>query len=151
MGATDIGGMDSRDIIVVLMVIAGIVLVVTGVFQILRRYVFLKNRCTAQVGGDIFDKELSVKHSSNDSSDTVSYYVKYCYIVNGVAYTKRRSVSKGRYETTRKRENITVLYDPTKPKRHYVLQIKFYLIPTVSAIALGVVLLLCPLFIGQLG
>jgi len=130
--------MEASDVLVVLI---GSALVVIGVFLILRRYVFLKNRCTAQTGGKILDVERTERQRDVDSSKTVSYYMKYHYFVSGVEYAKRRRVSKRQYRAAGKHDSFTVFYDPSKPKRHYVAELKFRIFFTLLLIALGVVIL----------
>jgi len=131
--------MEASDILVVL---AGLVLVVYGIFQLLRRYVFLKNRCTAQVDGNILETERNVKeHHDSDRPNTVTYYLKYHYLVDGVEYAKKRMVSKRQLKVIGKHDDFTVFYDPSKPKRHYVLELKFRMLFTLTLIAIGAILL----------
>jgi len=136
--------MGASDILVVLI---GLALVVAGIFQILRRYVFLKIRCTAQVGGNILEAERNVREH-DDSPDTVSHSLKYHYFVDGVEYVKKRSVGKRQYKATGKYGDITVFYDPSKPKRHYVSELKFRVLLTLGLIALGAIILYYPYYNG---
>ena len=139
------GAMDSSDILVILI---GVALVAGGVFLILRRYVFLKSRCTARVGGKILDKERDlVEHG--DGTTSVSYSMKYHYYVNGVEYKKNRKIGKRQLRGTG--NDITVFYDPSKPKRHYVSDLKFRIFVTLGLIALGAVLIYYPIYYGLLG
>ena len=138
--------MEASDILIVL---AGAALVVYGFFQILRRYVFLKNRCTARVAGTVLGMESTVTERSNDRVSR-SYYLRYRYLVDGVEYSKRRSLSKRQNRAISKDDDFTVVYDPSKPKRHYVLEIKFRLLFTLSLIALGALLLYFPYYNGLL-
>jgi len=130
--------MEASDILVIL---AGMVLVVSGVFQILRRYVFLKNSCTAQVAGNILKMERNEKQRDVDSPTTVTYYMNYRYCVDGIEYVKKRMISKRQDKAIGKYNDFTVFYDPSKPKRHYVLQLKFNMLLTLILIAIGVIIL----------
>jgi len=129
--------MGSSDILVVLI---GVALVVGGVFLILRRYAFLYSRCSARVGGKILDTERNVREHY-DQPDSVSYSAKYHYFVDGIEYVKKRRVSKRQLKAIRKHDDFTVFYDPSKPKRHYVLEIKFRMLLTLTLIAIGAILL----------
>jgi len=139
------GAMDSSDILVILI---GVALVAGGVFQILRRYVFLKSRCTAQVGGNILDAERDVVEHG-DGTTSISYSMKYHYFVDGVEYVKKRKIGKRQLKGTG--NDITVFYDPSKPKRHYVSDLKFRILITLGLIALGALLIYYPIYYGLLG
>jgi len=134
--------MDTSDYIVFFI---GAAFIVFSFFQIFRRYFFLEKRCTAQIGGNILDIERNVTDHTDDTPTTVSYHVKYHYLVGGVNYQKRRSISKRAYKSLNKNPgsnfDITVFYDPSKPKRHYVLEIKFRIIFKLILIALVATLL----------
>jgi len=130
--------MDASDILVVLI---GLALVLIGVFQILRRYVFLKSHCKARVAGKTLDVERTERQRDVDSYKRVSYYVNYHYFVDGVEYARRRMISKRQLKAIGKHDDFTVFYDPLKPKRHYVLEIRFRILFTLLLIALGAVLL----------
>jgi len=144
MGATAIGGMDAINIGGI---VIGSALIVYGVFRLLRQFFFLKKSCTAQVAGTVLDMERNVKTSSDDSSSTVTYYMKYKYLVDGAEYVKKRTVSRRQYKAVGRHDNFTVLYDPLKPKRHYVIEIKFRMILTLGLIAIGAILLWVFLFL----
>lgn len=134
--------MDASEILIVA---AGLVLVFNGLFQMFRRYIFLRNRCTAAVSGKILDMEIDAKNRDNSISDTTSYSVKYGYCANGAEYIKKRSISKRKYRSLNRDPDsagdITVFYDPEKPKRHYVSEITFHLALTLFTIAIGIILL----------
>jgi len=134
--------METSDILIIL---AGAVLVAGGIFMILRRYVFLKMSCTARVGGKVLDIERNVTRHI-DKPDRVSHSMKYHYFVDGVEYAKSRSVGKHQLKTTGDQGYITVCYDPSKPKRHYILELKFRMLMTLGLIALGAVLLYYPYY-----
>jgi len=128
--------MEASDILVVLI---GVALVAGGIFQILRRYIFLQGSCTVQVPGIILDSESNERQRSTDSRNRVTRYIKYQYIVDGVEYVKKRSVGKRQLKGTG--NGLTVFYDQSKPKRHYVSDIKFRMLLTLTLIAIGAVLL----------
>jgi len=130
--------MEASDILVVLI---GLALVLIGIFQILRRYVFLKSHCKARAAGSLLGMERTERQRDVDSYNRVSYYVKYQYFVDGVEYVKKRTVSKRQYKTIGSHADFTVFYDQSKPKRHYVLELKFRMLFTLLLIALGAVLL----------
>jgi len=124
----------------ILVVLAGWVLVISGVFLILRRYVYLKSCCTVRVVGNILDMERNVREHY-DQPDSVSFSMKYRYFVDDVEYVKRRSIGKRQLKATRNSYEVTVFYDPTRPKRHYVLELKFRMLLTLTLIAIGAILL----------
>ena len=130
--------MEASDILVVLV---GSVLIVGGIFHMLRRFIFLKSRCTAQVGGDVLEMERNERQRSVDSRSTGTYYMKYQYFVDGVEFVKKRMISKRQYKAIGKHDYYTVFYDPSKPKRHYVLELKYNMLLTLGLIAIGAVLL----------
>ena len=134
--------MESSDILVVLI---GAALVIGGVFVILRRYLFLKVRCSARVSGKLLGVETNVTHNF-DEPDRVSHSMKYHYYVNGVEYKKSRKIGKRQLKGTG--SDLTVYYDPSKPKRHYVSDLKFRIFATLGLIALGAVLLYFPWYNG---
>ena len=127
MDATDIGG-----------IIIGLALVLIGVLMLLNRYT-LKKRCTAQVAGTLLDIHISERDEDSNSSPTIT--AKYIYPVDGVEFVKKRMLSKGQYRALGKHDDFTVFYDPAKPKRHYVLEIKFRIVLTIVLIAIGALLL----------
>ena len=137
--------METSDILVILL---GAALVAGGVFQILRRFVFLKSRCSARVSGKILDRERNVIEH-DDRSSSVSYSMKYHYYVSGVEYKKNRRIGKRQLKGTG--YDITVFYDPAKPKRHYVSELRFRLSATLGLIVLGALLLYYPIYYGLLG
>ena len=139
--------MQTSDILVVL---AGAALVVYGVFGILRRYVFLQTRCTARVPGAILGMERTETEHGDDDRVTRTYYIKYHYFVDGVEYSKKRSLSKRQHRALGKDDEFTVVYDPSGPKRHYVLEIKFRLLLMLGLMALGALLLYFPYYDGLL-
>jgi len=71
--------------------------------------------------------------------------------VDGAEYVKRRMISKRQGKAIGQHHDFTVFYDPSKPKRHYVLQLKFRMFFTLSLIALGAILLYFPYYNGLLG
>jgi len=129
-----------------IVIFVGLAFIVGSIFLILRQYFFLKKRCTAQVGGNILYMGRNENHYDDDSPTTVSYSVKYRYYVDGVEYSKKRKVSKRTYKSmgpsSTSNFDITVFYDPSKPKRHYVLEIKFRIIRRLFLIALITALLI---------
>jgi len=129
--------MDTSEYIVIF---AGSAFIVGSIFLILRRYFFLEKRCSSQVGGNILYMDRNVSDHTDDSPTTVSYSIKYHYMVDGVDYQKRRAISKRAYKSLGPNPgsnfDITVFYDPSKPKRHYVLEIKFRIIWRSFLIAL---------------
>jgi len=129
-----------------LIVIAGAALVVSGISMIIRRFIFLKGCCTAWVYGSIIDMERTEKQRYTDSSRTVSYYLKYHYVVNGAEYSNRRRVGKRQLKLKGNTNYITVFFDPNKPKRHYVYELKFRMMITLLLIALGGLLLYYPFY-----
>jgi len=133
-----------------IVIVAGMVIVVSGVFQILRRYVFLKKSCSARVGGNILGTERNVRQNDDISSSSISYYIKYHFFVDGFEYEKRRKVSKRQYKAIGGHDVLTVFYDPSKPKRHYVLELKFRMLLTLGLIALGALLIYYPFYYGLL-
>ena len=139
--------METSDYIVFLI---GLAIIVGGIFQLLRRFLFLKSRCTARVGGNVLGSERNVRQNDDISSSSVSYYIKYHFFVDGFEYEKRRRVGKRQYKAIGKHDVLTVFYDPSKPKRHYVLQLKFRMLLTLSLIALGALLLYYPFYNGLL-
>ena len=139
MGASDL-----------LVVFIGVVLVAGGIFQILRRYIYLKNRCTVQAPGSILDMEQTEKERDADSTRSISYYINYRYYAYGAEYVKRRMVSKRQYKAIGKHDNLNVFYDPSKPKRHFVLELKFRIVFTLGLIAIGAILLYYPIYYGLL-
>ena len=130
--------MEAGDILVVLI---GAALIVGGVFQIIKRFIFLSTSCTLRVPGTILDKERSERQQFTDSSKRVTYYLTYQYFVDGVEYSKRRSIGKRQLKVTGNPGEITIFYDPSKPKRHYVSELKFRMLLTLTLIAIGVILL----------
>ena len=141
--------METSDILIFL---TGFVLVVNGVIQIVNRYVFLVNRCTAQVSGNILNTEVDNEKSNESISKSTSYSVKYNYMADGVEYTKKRSINKRMYRSLYQESgsaiDINVFYDPSKPKRHYVAEIKFRMLLTLGLIILGAFLLYYPYYYG---
>ena len=141
--------METSDILIFL---TGLVLVVNGVIQIVNRYVFLVNRCTAQVSGNILNTEVDNEKSSESISKSTSYSVKYNYMADGVEYIKKRSINKRMYRSLYQKSgsviSINVFYDPSKPKRHYVTEIKFRMLLTLGLIILGAFLLYYPYYYG---
>jgi len=134
--------METSDILIVL---AGALLVAGGIFTILRRFVFLKMSCTARVVGKILDRERNITQHIN-KPDKVSHSIKYHYFVNGVEYAKGRSIGKHQLKATGDEGYINVFYDPSKPKRHYIQELKFRMLLTLGLIALGAVLLYYPYY-----
>ena len=136
------GAMETGDILLVLI---GAALVIGGVFVILRRYLFLKVRCSARVGGILLGVETNVKHNY-DEPDRVSHSMKYHYFVDGVEYKKSRTIGKRQLKGSG--NDLTIFYDPSKPKRHYIVDLKFRMLLTLGLIALGAVLLYYPWYNG---
>ena len=128
--------MEASDILVVLI---GVALIAGGIFQILRRYIFLQGSCTVRVHGSILESEINETQRYTDSRNRATRYIKYQYFVDGVEYVKKRSVGKRQLKGTG--NDLTVFYDPSKPKRHYVSDIKFRMLLTLTLIAIGVILL----------
>ena len=128
MDATDIGG-----------IIIGAALVVYGVFRLVRRF-YLKSRCVSQVAGTAL-KIHSTEESNPDSWGTHTFSIKFKYFVDGAEYVKKRMLSKRQYNAIGKHDYFTVFFDPSKPKRCYVSEIKFRMILTLSLIAIGAILL----------
>jgi len=128
--------MDTSGYIVIL---AGLIVIAVIIFQPVRRYFFLKKHSTTQVGGSITEMGRSENQRDDDSPTTVSYSMKYQYSVDGVEYSKSRSLSKRTYSTLSHDPNaesdITIFYDPSKPKRHYILEIKYRIILRLALIA----------------
>jgi len=120
--------------------LVGVVLVVYGVFRLLRRYVFLEKRCTTQVAGTILNVKITGK-DDRDKWGAKLYFIRYKYLVDGVEYEKKRMISKGQYKAIGKHDDFTVIYDSLEPKRHYVSEIKFRLILTLSLIVIGAILI----------
>ena len=131
--------MDASEYIVI---IAGLGFIVGSIFQLARRF-FLKKRCTAQVGGNIHGIELNEHEHKRDDDyrKSVSYSIAYDYSADGVEYEKKRRISKRQHKVLGKHDGFTVFYDPSKPKRHYVLELKFRMLATLGLIALGAILL----------
>jgi len=127
MDAIDIGG-----------ILIGLALVAIGIFRLLHRY-YLKRRCTSQVAVYLLDIHISERDEDSNSSPTIT--AKYEYWVDGDEYIKKRIISKGQYRALGKDDDLTVFYDPSKPKRHYVLEIKFRMVLTIVLIAIGALLL----------
>jgi len=127
MDATDIGG-----------ILIGLALVAIGVFRLLN-LAFLKKRCTSQVAGYLLDIHISERDEDSNSSPTIT--AKYEYWADGDEYVKKRIISKGQYRALGKVDDLTVFFDPSKPKRHYVLEIKFRMVLTIVLIAIGALLL----------
>ena len=128
MDAIDIGG-----------IVIGLALVVIGALRLLHRY-YMKRRCASQVAGTILGVDITEK-LNDDSPSSPTFYVKYKYLADGAEYAKKRMISKGQYRAIGKHDDFTVFYDPSKPKRHYVLEIKFRMALTLGLIAIGAVLL----------
>ena len=127
MDAIDIGG-----------IIIGLALVLIGVLMLLNRFT-LKKRCTSQVAGTLLDIHISERDEDSNSSATIT--AKYKYLADGAEYEKKRILSKGQYRALGKHDGFTVFYDPSKPKRHYVLEIKFRMFLTIILIVIGALLL----------
>jgi len=83
----------------------------------------------------------STEGIKDDSWGTSSYFIKYKYFVDGVEHEKKRMLSKRQYRAIGRHDYFTVFYDPSKPKRHYVSEIKFRIALTLSLIAIGAILL----------
>jgi len=128
MDATDIGG-----------ILIGLALVLIGVFRLLN-LAFLKKRCASQAACTILDVHIT-ESDYDDKPNSQSIYLKYKYLVDGAEYVKKRMLSKRQYKEIGKHDDFTVFYDPSKPKRHYVLEIKFRMVLTIGLIAIGALLL----------
>jgi len=129
--------MDTSNYIVIF---AGLTFIVGSIFQLLRRYFFLKRCCTTQVGGNILDMECN-EDRRDDNSKKTSYSIRYRYLADGVEYEKKRGVSKRQFKAIGEHDELTVFFDPSKPKRHYVLEIRFRIILRLILIVIVAILL----------
>jgi len=112
----------------------GAALIGIAVFWVLKRHL-LKMRCTAQVVGTVIGTDDDYR--AGDGFFTTNYYVEFRYSVDGVEYVKNPRVSGRQCSKMKDGQEITVFYDPSKPKRCYVKEIKFRIGLTISFIIIG--------------
>ena len=89
------------------------------VFATWRREKNLRQICTAQTAGIVSD--MIEKRSSRQGKLRVSYRPEFTYSVEGIKFVQ---LSRGTFSSSRfsKGQGVTVLYDPSKPRRYYVLE-----------------------------
>ncbi|MCL2504204.1 MAG: DUF3592 domain-containing protein [Coriobacteriia bacterium] len=126
--------MDETDLATLLL---GLAFVGLGVFRLLKRYM-LKKRCTTQMAGTVTSTDVT-RERRDDSWGTNSHSVTFEYSAQGTEYVRKFHVSGHQYSKMSKGQSATVFYDPSKPKRCYVLEIKFRIVLTLFFIAVGVV------------
>jgi len=103
--------------------VAAFLLLAWGAIRVLLR-VSEKKNCTAQAAGQVTALEVDVDHGSGDDPSSVTRHVKYAYWAEGIHFEDGERVSWLQYRRLDKSKTLTVFYQPGKPKRHYVAQIK---------------------------
>jgi len=115
---------------------AGLVLIGLGVFRLWRRSE-QKKRCSARVDGRVLDVYSSAKGS--DSEAKTSLFAKYEYWAQDKRIEKKVSLTDKQFKALKAGQKLTVFYDPAKPKRCYVAQIKSSQLLALMLIGLGLV------------
>ncbi|MCL2672168.1 MAG: hypothetical protein FWF10_09075 [Clostridiales bacterium] len=100
----------------------------------------MKRRCTERVSGIAVDVDSGRK--TDDTGEGLNHYLKFAYLAEGAEYTKEVWITKRQYKTMHRSQELTICYNPLKPKQCYVLEIKFRLLFTLMFIAVGIILIL---------
>jgi len=128
-------------------VLLGLVFVGIGCF-LLWRYKKLEKECTAQVGGIVSDYHHSVSFSKKKKRS--SYYPIFKYSVGSIEYVKQSSFGTGSPKFG-VGESVTVFYDPSNPKRYYVLEEGKPTVTAIIFIVIGVVFAVVAPFLVFMG
>ena len=80
----------------------------------------MKQICTAQTTGVIVDEGHRVSYRNGKRKEGYSPTV--AYSVEGVEYTQKKNSGRSTRMVS-KGQSVTVFYDPTKPKRFYILEL----------------------------
>jgi len=108
----------------IVFVLFGLIFAGIGGF-LLWRQKKLKQVCTAQVSGTVKDITESISYSTGKGKRTgrrrVSYRPIFTYSVEGVEYVQQSIIGSSRPKFN-VGQSVTVFYDPSSPKRYYVLE-----------------------------
>ena len=99
--------------------LVGLLIFGIGAF-ILWRQRKLKKECTAQVPGVVSDQHHETTYKKGRRRDR--YYPIFKYTVEDVEYIQKSNIGTSNRNVLAVGENVTVFYDPSNPKRHYVLE-----------------------------
>jgi len=111
-----------------------------GVIRVLVRVFEVKN-CTARVEGRVSSMHVEVDHGTGDDTSTVTRHVKYEYWAEGRHFENGVRVSWLQYRRLENSQVLTIFYEPSNAKRHYVVQIKHRWFITTLIIVGGILFL----------
>jgi len=132
----------------IVFVLVGLVFAGIGGF-LLWRDKRLEKACTAQVSGTVKDVSQSTSYSKKGGRRT-SYRPIFTYSVGGVEYVQQSHVSSARPKFD-VGESVTVFYDPSSPKRFYVLEEGKSTVAGICFVAVGVVIMIATPFLDYMG
>ena len=137
----------------IVFVLFGLIFAGIGWF-LLWRQKKLKQVCTAQVSGTVKDVTESISHSTGKGKRTgrrrVSYRPIFTYSVEGVEYVQQSIIGSSRPKFN-VGQSVTVFYDPSSPKRFYVLEEGKSTVAGICFVAVGVVIMIATPFLDYMG
>jgi len=121
--------------------VAGFGLLAVGAIRVLLR-VFEKKRCTARAEGRVTSTEQDYNSGAAGEHETTTHFAKYEYWAEGKHVTGRERIPGRQYRRMTTGQRLTILYQPSNPKRHYVAEIKERWFITLLFIVGGVLFLI---------